>query len=201
MRSYCPLGRMNCIGVYRRNVLSLKQTMAWVLLWCGSGIVDICLQAVFIFFKEQWTSETIFWIWNIKGAASNEVLHILIPFALSVPIAEEKCSAVGFYVQKPSVLLPRRPCQKLLSKPSKKILVQQYVEQPNTLEKKAENSDPLTEICLKESHEDNVLPRKELPLIDTQNEEIILSIPNLRQRSALPCMLYCKVHQSCRIVS
>ena len=195
MRNLCPLGRMNCIGVYRRNVLTLKQTMAWVLLWCVSGIVDICLQAVFIFFKEQWTSETIFWIWNIKGAASNEIFHILIPFALSVPTVEEgsgNSSGVDFYVQKPAHLVPRRPYEKALSKPPKKIFVQQNAGQPGP---------PREEICLKESYKDNVLPRKELPLIDTQKEEIILSIPNLRQKSAFPCILYCKVHKSHRIVS
>ena len=171
MRNHCPLGRMNCIGVYRRNVLTLKQTMAWVLLWCVSGIVDICLQAVFIFFK------------------------ILIPFALSVPTVEEcsgNSSSVDFYIQKPAHLVPRRPYEKALWKPSKKIFVQQNAGQPGP---------PRKEICLKESHKDNALPRKELPLIDTQKEEIILSIPNLRQKSAFPCILYCKVHKSHRIVN
>ena len=195
MRSYCPLGRRSCIGRYRRNVLTLKQTVAWVLLWCLSGIVDISLQAVFIFYKEEWTSETIFWIWNIKGAASNEVFHILIPFALSVPTDEGSEDSSDFYVRKPSVLIPRRPCKEVLWNPCKRISVQQYVGTPAPLLKKKEEH---SEICPKETYKDNVLPRK---LIETQNEEMILSIPNLSQKRAFPCILYCKVHQSQRIVS
>ena len=154
MQSYCPLGRRSCIGLYRRNVLSLKQTLAWVLLWCLSGIVDIGLQAVFIFYKEEWTSETIFWIWNIKGAASNELFHILIPFALSVPTDEGSEDSSDFYVQKPSVLVPRRPCEKALLKPGKRILVQEYVRTSAPPKKKEENS----ERCPKEMQMENVPP-------------------------------------------
>ena len=195
MRSFCPLGRRSCIGRYRRNVLTLKQTMAWVLLWCLSGIVDICLQTVFIFYKEEWTSETIFWIWNIKGAASNEVFHILIPFALSVPTDEGSENSSDFYVEKPSILVPRRPFKESLRNPCKRILVQQYVGTPAPLSKKKEERNP------KERYKDKVLTRKESPLIEAQNEKMILSIPNLSQERVFPCILYCKVHQSQRIVS
>ena len=51
---------------------------------------------------------------------------------------------------------------------------------------------------LKKSYED--LPRKEIRLVDKEDEEIILSIPNLRQKRDFPCILYCKVHQASRIV-
>ena len=212
MRSYCPLGRQSCIGRYRRNVLTLKQTMAWVLLWCVSGIVDICLQALFIFYKEEWSSETIFWIWNIKGAAWNEVFHILIPFALSVPTDvisdedSENSSGVDVYPfpvpRGPLVprrpLMPRRPCENAFWKSPERIFVQAA---PTKKKKKEGYSDPLKEICPKESYKDKVLARNELPLIDPQNKEIILSIPNLHEKNAFPCILYCKVHQSYRIVS
>ena len=193
MRSYCPLGRMSCIGRYRRNVLTLKQTMAWVLLWCFSGIADICLQHLFISYKEEWTSETIFWIWNIKGAATNEVLHILIPFALSVP-TDEGSSSVGFYIKKSSILVPRRPDEQeqALWKPSKRIFVQQYVNGQQKM-KTEENAN-----LLKEPYEE--LPRKEIRLVDKEDEEIVLSIPNLRQKRDFPCILYCKVHQASRVV-
>ena len=83
--SYCPLGKMSCIGRYRRNVLSLKQTMAWVLLWCLSGVADIGLETIFIRYKEEWSRDTLFWIWNIKGFLANEGFHMLIPLALSIP--------------------------------------------------------------------------------------------------------------------
>ena len=197
MRKYCPLGRMSCIGRYPRNVLTLKQTMAWVVLWCCSGIADICLQEVFIRYREQWSSETLFWIWNIKGFAVNEGLHILIPFALAVPTdgRSENSSSIGFYVHKPSVLVPRRPIRQDFWEPSKLIFVQEYVgSAPLKKRKKKE------EICLKEANRESVLPKQEIPLIETQKEEIIMSIPNLHNENTFPSILYCKVHQSYRMV-
>ena len=128
MRNHCPLGRMSCIGRYRRNVLTLKQTMAWVVLWCLSGIADICLQALFVIYQEQWSSETLFWIWNTKGFVNFEGLHILIPFTLSVPPdgGSENSSSTGFYVHKPSILVPRRPAGEAFWKPAKLIFVKEY---------------------------------------------------------------------------
>ena len=218
MRKYCPLGRMSCIGRYPRNVVTLKQTMAWVLLWCCSGqvklgflfpdqqvfgdqvnirilwwcsgIADICLQEIFIRYREQWSSETLFWIWNVKGFAVNEGLHILIPFALSVPTdaRSKNSSSIGFYVHKPSVLVPRRP----MRHNSKLVFVQEYAGEPSQLSK--------VKICPKRSNRDNVLP-KQIPLIETQQEEIIMSIPNLQNVNTFPSILYCKAHQSYRIVT
>ena len=211
MRKYCPLGRMSCIGRYPRNVVTLKQTMAWVVLWCCSGIADICLQVghssfvckfghiiclqeIFIRYREQWSSQTLFWIWNVKGFAVNEGLHILIPFALKVPTdgCSENSSRIGFYVQKPSVLVPRRP----IRQDSKLVFVQEYAGEPSQLSKKKKK-----DICPKRSNRDNVLPKQEIPLIETQQEEIILSIPNLHNENKFPSILYCKVHQSYRWVN
>ena len=171
------------------------------LLWCISGIIDICLQAVFITFKEEWSSETLFWIWNIKGFAGNEGLLIFIPLALSVPTECENSSRIGFYIHKPLILVPRRPIwQEALSKPPKQIFVQQYDGEPALLKKKQGHYDLQKEIHLQESKRDNTLPKKELPLTETQTKEIILSIPNLCQENAFPSILYCKVHQSYRMV-
>ena len=163
MRNHCPLGRMNCIGVYRRNVLTLKQTMAWVLLWCISGILedlDICLQAVFIQFKEEWSSETLFWIWNIKGFSGNGGPLIFIPLALSVPTDSKNSSRIGFYVHKPPILVPRSIGQAL----SKQIFVQQYAGEPAQLNKKKKkgNCDLQKEILLQESNRDNALLKKRI---------------------------------------
>ena len=194
MRKYCPLGRMSCIGRYRRNVLTLKQTMAWVVLWCLSGIADICLQALFIRYQEQWSSETLFWIWNVKGFVANEGFHIFIPFALSVPTDQgsKSSSSTSFYVRKPSVLVPRRP----FLEPPKLICVQEYAGEPSGLNKtkKKYNFELQKEVCMKE------LPKKEIPLIEAEKEEIVMSVPNLRQEHEFPSILYCKVHQSYRIV-
>ena len=162
-----------------------------------SGIADICLQEVFIRYKEQWSSEALFWIWNTKGFAANEGLHILIPFALSVPTAGSRnSSSIGkFYVHKPDILVPRRPARQ----PSKIIFVQEYVKGPDSLKTKNRkgNLELEKELGLRESNGKKMLPKKE---IETRREEIILSIPNLcDQENVFPSILYCKVHQSCRV--
>ena len=67
--------------------------------------------------------------------------------------------------------------------------------EPSSLNKN--NCDPLTEVSMRKSREQ---PEKETPLIETQKEEIVMSIPNLRQESGFPLILYCKVHRSYEIV-
>ena len=158
---------------------------------------------MFIRYKDQWSSETLFWIWNTKGFVGNEGLHILIPFALSVPTDGDSAnspSSGDFYVHKPSDLVPRRPSgQQALWKPFNLISVQQYVKQPDSLNKNnmKESLEQEKEILLKESN----TSKKRRPKKETQREEMVLSIPNLSaQENAFPSILYCKVHQSCRVV-
>ena len=170
--------------------------MAWVLLWCVSGIVDIVLQAVFIFYQKEWSSETIFWIWNLKGAAFNEVFHILVPFALSVPADDnsENSPSNDFFVRKRSVLEPRRPFESTPRTLPLKIFVGQ-----SALKK---ISDPHLATFLNVAYKANILHKKvELPSFDAQNEDIVLSIPNLHQKDTVPFIVYCKVHQDYKIVS
>ena len=177
----------------------LSQTMAWVLLWCVSGIVDIVLQAVFIFYQKEWSSETIFWIWNLKGAAFNEVFHILIPFALSVPADDnsENSPSNDFFVRKKSVLEPRRSFESTPRTLPLKIFVGQSA--PKKIDKK---SDPHRATFLKVAYKANILHKRvELPSIEAQKEDIVLSIPNLHQKDTVPCIVYCKVHQDHKIAS
>ena len=174
----------------------LSQTMAWVLLWCVSGIVDIVLQAVFIFYQKEWSSETIFWIWNLKGAAFNEVFHILIPFALSVPADDnsENSPSNDFFVRKISVLEPRRPFESTPRTFPLKIFVGQSAPK--------KKSDKHRATFLNVAYKANTLHKKaELPSIEAQKEDIVLSIPNLPQKDTFPCIVYCKVHQDYQIVS
>ena len=135
----------------------LSQTMAWVLLWCVSGIVDIVLQAVFIFYQKEWSSETIFWIWNLKGAAFNEVFHILIPFALSVPADDnsENSPSKDFFVKKRSVLEPRRPFESTPRTLPLKIFVRQSAPK-----KKDKKSDQHRATFLKVAYKANILHKK-----------------------------------------
>ena len=179
---------------------------------------DICLQVLFISHKEEWGSETIFWIWNIKGFVANEGLHIFIPFILSVPNDSENRSSIDFYVHKPSVLVPRTPSNQALQETttttrsklgcsnssrrsplkSIRICVQEHVKETVSVEKE-ENFELHTEmpcLCV-----DTVLPRKEIPTNNPQNENIILSIPNLPQGNTFSSIFYCRVHKSYKMVN
>ena len=197
MRNHCPLGKMSCIGRFRRNVLTLKQTVVLLLVFCLSDIADVFLQTLFSWYQEQWSRETLFWIWNTRGFVTIEGLNILIPFALSVPSEgdSQNSSSTDFYVRKPALLEPRRPMEHQASLKSPKLIqVQEYAGEPSSLNQK-DNCE------LPSLHENtNKLPPKEIPLIGMEKEEIVMSIPNLRQEQRFPSILYCKVHQLYEVV-
>ena len=191
---------MSCIGRYRRNVLNLKQTMAWSVFWCLSGVADICLETIFIRYKQEWGEKTVFWIWNMKGVLTNEGFHMLIPLALSIPIDQdsENLAAVHFYVRKPTVLVPRRPNDQDSGKAIKSPVVQQfmYIKGTAPVVKKDEKLALKHEIKPKEAKRENVASTKDFPWLDSNNKGIILSIPNLRPQKEILSILYCKVHQT-----
>ena len=202
MRNHCPLGKMSCIGRFRRNVLTLKQTVVLLLVFCLSDIADVFLQTLFSWYQEQWSRETLFWIWNLRGFVTIEGLNILIPFALSVPSegGSQNSSSIEFYVRKPSVLVPRRPMvQQAFWKPPKLIYVQEYAGGPSSLNKnkQKDNCELSKEVCTKKRNEP---PKKEIPVIEMEKGEVVMSIPNLRQEHKFPSILYCKVHQSYEVV-
>ena len=192
--SYCPLGKMSCIGRYRRNVLTLKQTMAWVLLWCLSGVADIGLETIFIRYKEEWSRDTLFWIWNIKGFLANEGFHMLIPLALSIPSehASDNLDNVDFYVRKPLVLIPRRPNNQTTCELTKPSYVQHFMYiKRKAPEKKQEKLEPKTGVKVTKEH-----AKVEIPWPESNSSGIVLSIPNLLLQKEVLSILYCKVHQS-----
>ena len=195
--SYCPLGRMSCIRRYRRNVLSLEQTMAWVLLWCLSGVADICLETIFIHYKEEWSRDTLFWIWNIKGFLANEFLHLLIPLALSIPDqGSENLTNVKFYVHETPVLIPRRPNDQNVCEPAKRSVVQQFMYIKGMVPSKKEEKLPLkVDIGTQaDSKRENDPAKNEVPWFESNNAGIVLSIPNLRPQKEILSILYCKLH-------
>jgi hypothetical protein len=109
MVGFCPRKRMSCIGVYMRNVISLKQTMALVLGLCLSSLIDIFLQALFTEYREALSSQTMFWIWNIKGILSNEALLLVLPLALKMPPRTGNVKNMPFYVREPELVPKRSP--------------------------------------------------------------------------------------------
>ena len=100
----CPNKRMSCLGKYRRNVISLRQTYWWVLWWCVAMTAS-CLSVDYG--QPYLSARAQFWIWNISGIIGYEGVHFILPFFLDVPIEmERRSSSVKFYVQEP-VLEPR----------------------------------------------------------------------------------------------
>ena len=123
MRGHCPKGRMSCIGVYRRNVITLKETSRILYLLCFSSFIDSVIQAVFPNLDKIFKGNVLFWIWNIKGLSFNEGLFLTLPLFLEIPI--ESAPSKGkpyFYVSPPKCLLPRRPSQSFLTSCSSCVL-------------------------------------------------------------------------------
>ena len=181
--------------------------MAWVLLWCLSGILDVCLEALFVCYKEEWSHESLFWIWNLKGFAANEGVHIIIPFALSVPVEErsEVSSRAEFYVRKSTFLEPRRPSSQTLSRQPISIFVKPcFGKTISQLKKEGDRIDMPEDTCFRSPRPSPIenIHRcgKISPMIETRREEITLSIPNLPQENIFPSIVYCKSHQSYRVV-
>ena len=116
MRGHCPRGRMSCIGVYRRNVITLKETSSLLYILCFSSFIDSVIQAVFPNLDKILEGRVLFWMWNIKGISFNEGLFLTLPLFLDIPFESEATKGkTDFYVSVPNLLLPRPPTQSLLT--------------------------------------------------------------------------------------
>ena len=110
MGDLCPRKQMSCIGVYKRNVISLKTTIVWLIIWDVSALIDCGFQALLSMEPSQvWSREVVFWIWNIKGFLFNEGLHLTLPSFLEIPNGFDKQKVKNaFYARHPGSLEPRR---------------------------------------------------------------------------------------------
>ena len=116
MRGHCPRGRMSCIGVYRRNVITLKETSSLLYILCFSSFIDSVIQAVFPNLDKIVEGRVLFWMWNIKGISFNEGLFLTLPLFLDIPFESEPTKGkTEFYVSVPTLLLPRPPTQSFLT--------------------------------------------------------------------------------------
>ena len=103
MKGICSNNRMSCIGVYRRNVLSFNQTFYFMLFWVCSAIIDLILQTGLTYSEKYYSRNKLFWIWNTKGFALNELLLLVIPFALNIPLQQKtNVNKSGFFVTYPT---------------------------------------------------------------------------------------------------
>ena len=110
LRDHCPRGRMSCIGVYRRNVITLKETSKLLYILCFSSFIDSVIQAVFPNLDKILEGKVLFWIWNIKGISFNEGLFLTLPLFLEIPFeCKPPNERANFYVSAPKILLARSP--------------------------------------------------------------------------------------------
>ena len=110
MKGFCPRKRMSCIGVYKRNVISLQTTIHWLMFWTLAVLVEYVLCTLLTVHGEYFSPQTAFWIWNVKDFLLNEGLHFVLPALLEVPerLDRKKMGRNTFYVRKPGILEPRR---------------------------------------------------------------------------------------------
>ena len=111
LKGFCPNGRMSCIGLYKRNVISLSQTVYLTFL----GVVFIILRMASVLFIQENTLELSkkanFWVWNINEIFSCEGFYFFcFPFMLNVEGSKTQAPQrpTMFYVRKPTIQ-PRRP--------------------------------------------------------------------------------------------
>ena len=111
LKGFCPNGRMSCIGLYKRNVISLSQTVYLTFL----GVVFIILRMASVLFIQENTLELSkkanFWVWNINEIFSCEGFYFFcFPFMLNVEGSKTQSPQrpTMFHVRKPTIK-PRRP--------------------------------------------------------------------------------------------
>ena len=110
MKGFCPRKRMSCIGVYKRNVISLQTTIHWLMFWTLAVLVEYVLCTLLTEHGDIFSPQTAFWIWNVKCFLLNEGLHFVLPALLELPerLDRKKMGRNTFYVRKPGILEPRR---------------------------------------------------------------------------------------------
>jgi hypothetical protein len=111
---FCPGNKMSCIGVFKRNVISFKDTTKMLHILILTAILPtIASRTIFEHLDKTLSSITIYWIWNIRKVLFDMIVFFL-PFSFELPddtIYKNHTST--FYVRKLApVLEPRRPIYK-----------------------------------------------------------------------------------------
>ena len=100
MRRLCPNGRFSCVGKFKRNVIDIKETFLWLVMWCFASFI-CCLSVDYG--RNVLSVQAQFWIWNTSEFLCYEGLHFFLPFLLSLPCQGRQPAAKSeFYVRKPS---------------------------------------------------------------------------------------------------
>ena len=111
LKGLCPQGRRNCIGIYRRNVVSLNGTLVLGCLVMTSTIFENIFLQSRNSLKTVLSKKSIFLIWNITYSILSEGLYLILPMVISKPNMDTGMTNTDskFYVRAPAVLVPRSP--------------------------------------------------------------------------------------------
>ena len=169
-------------------------------------------------YKHTWSANTIFLIWNLKGSVTNEGLHMLIPWTLSISDERKTPKHAEFYARKPTVLTPRRQnsvkvdsCQRRLMGVKECGSSKSQKHEMRLLRGKLGMSTKLSWVEGNSSTSDKLdsfetipsgqnAPKPYKSKICTANE-LKLSIPNLMDQRHFEAIVYCKYHKMSRIVN
>jgi hypothetical protein len=118
----CPRGRMACIGHYRRNLITLKDTSRYITYWTMFSFVHSALLIVPMTSKTSYmTPEMVFWTTSLLSFAFINIFHgIILPLSMTVPWRKEggHDEERPFYTRRPSRLEPRRYVEGDVSPPA-----------------------------------------------------------------------------------
>ena len=109
LASFCPKGSLTCIGVYRRNLLTFRNTVSWFVAWRGVVWFSNTTLALTLSSGQTYVPRNgVFWIWNVIDIFCLDVIS-LTPLFLEIPSKNVLKRITHFYVRMPDTLMPRRP--------------------------------------------------------------------------------------------
>lgn len=176
---HCPRKRMSCIGLFKRNVLTFKQTSRLFYILCFGSFFGAAMQMLFVIEQDSFSQNSRFWMWNIKEVIFNDGYFLCLPFCLDIPPDSTNTKKkIGFFVTSPT-FEPRR-------------LAWQDNKQPKT------NSNVL--LAPESSTQDFNFSMSSVPDFDrkqSKHHTLSLSVPKdpiEYPNKDYQCTLYCKNH-------
>ena len=111
MKAMCPGKKMSCIGRYKRNVLSYRETCAWSIAWSFNSMLSPVITRLLK--NMEISPRAVIMIDTFYYEFSYQVVTLIIVFILSkrdLPVHSQPPKITHFYVHRPPKLLePRRP--------------------------------------------------------------------------------------------
>ena len=108
IRGICPSNRMACLGPYRRNLITMKQTSGYIsncFIWYT---VHVLVTTYFSQQMEIYSTSDVFLIRNLSMFVFIVIYHgIIIPMQMRIPFKNTPLRRTQFYVQRSLKLSPR----------------------------------------------------------------------------------------------